>query len=216
MGCLSLRALAAQALLSLTYLASAQSDTTTTITVQSTSTVLTSTTTVTLGGSTYASATTATANIVSGSTIIQGAPVEATPMSVSGSGSYAGTAFQDAVLNSTNYFRTQHQANAVTWDSTLASFAQNYAEKCIFEHSVHSPPSSKDRSVQLTPDLTGRALRRESSRKLRNPDTRHRRLGRRREKIQLRDGALLRGGGPLHPAGLEGDDESRLWRDELQ
>lgn len=55
-----------------------------------------------------------------------------------GAMSFQGSAIQDAVLNSTNYYRAQHQANAISWDDSLASYAQNYAQKCIWQHSVSS------------------------------------------------------------------------------
>ncbi|KAK5133672.1 hypothetical protein LTR08_007526 [Meristemomyces frigidus] len=48
---------------------------------------------------------------------------------------FTGKAFSTAVLNSTNYYRAQHQASALVWDTTLAQYAQAYAEKCIWEHS---------------------------------------------------------------------------------
>ncbi|KAI6800561.1 hypothetical protein KC363_g1092 [Hortaea werneckii] len=41
-----------------------------------------------------------------------------------------------AVLNSTNYHRSQHQASNLTWDSTLADYAQDYSKNCKWEHSV--------------------------------------------------------------------------------
>jgi uncharacterized protein YkwD len=46
--------------------------------------------------------------------------------------------FKSAMLAETNLFRKQHNATAVTWDSTLASFAQKYIQPCNFEHSVSS------------------------------------------------------------------------------
>ncbi|KAK5109757.1 hypothetical protein LTR62_006597 [Meristemomyces frigidus] len=49
--------------------------------------------------------------------------------------SFAGEAFQSAVLNSTNYHRAQHQASSLVWNSTLASFAQSHASKCLWQHS---------------------------------------------------------------------------------
>ena len=47
--------------------------------------------------------------------------------------------FQSAILNSTNFFRTEHNATAVTWNSSLADYANNYATNCQFQHSVHKP-----------------------------------------------------------------------------
>ncbi|KAK4546095.1 hypothetical protein LTR36_002232 [Oleoguttula mirabilis] len=55
--------------------------------------------------------------------------------SATGAISYTGEALQSAVLNSTNYYRTQHQASGLTWDTTLATYAQDYAEKCLWQHS---------------------------------------------------------------------------------
>ncbi|RMY79111.1 hypothetical protein D0863_00254 [Hortaea werneckii] len=50
-----------------------------------------------------------------------------------------GMSYQDgleaAVLNSTNYYRSQHQASNLTWDSALADYAQDYSKNCKWEHS---------------------------------------------------------------------------------
>jgi uncharacterized protein YkwD len=45
--------------------------------------------------------------------------------------------FASAILNSTNSFRGQHNASAVSWNSTLASFAAAYLVRgdCRFQHS---------------------------------------------------------------------------------
>jgi uncharacterized protein YkwD len=43
--------------------------------------------------------------------------------------------FQSAVLNSTNFYRSQHNATAVTWNDTLADFASDYVDDCKFAHS---------------------------------------------------------------------------------
>ncbi|KAK3700100.1 hypothetical protein LTR37_016103 [Vermiconidia calcicola] len=53
----------------------------------------------------------------------------------SGKGPYGGLQFKAAVLNSTNYFRDQHQVGNLTWDPKLARFARKHAQKCVFEHS---------------------------------------------------------------------------------
>ncbi|KAK5630426.1 hypothetical protein RRF57_006141 [Xylaria bambusicola] len=46
-------------------------------------------------------------------------------------------AFTSAILNSTNVYRKAHNASALTWNATLASFARSYLSKasCKFEHS---------------------------------------------------------------------------------
>lgn len=49
---------------------------------------------------------------------------------------WEGKGFRDAVLNSTNLYRGQHQADALKWDKTLASYAQDHADDCKFAHSV--------------------------------------------------------------------------------
>lgn len=68
----------------------------------------------------------------------------------SGNGVYSGTQFQDAVLNSTNLYRKAYQAEPVTWDDSLASYAQNYAEKCVWEHSVSTFPQTHSQLQQPT------------------------------------------------------------------
>ncbi|KAF2168993.1 hypothetical protein M409DRAFT_65319 [Zasmidium cellare ATCC 36951] len=42
---------------------------------------------------------------------------------------------QFAVLNSTNIYRQHYEAQNVTWNSTLANYAQNYAKNCVWKHS---------------------------------------------------------------------------------
>jgi len=47
-------------------------------------------------------------------------------------------AFTSAVLNSTNFFRSEHNASWAVWNDTIASFAQSYLagnDDCAFEHS---------------------------------------------------------------------------------
>ncbi|KAF2764145.1 PR-1-like protein [Teratosphaeria nubilosa] len=45
------------------------------------------------------------------------------------------SSLQSAVLNSTNYYRTLYQANAVEWNTTLVQHATNWAAECLWEHS---------------------------------------------------------------------------------
>ena len=45
------------------------------------------------------------------------------------------SAFQSAVLNSTNTYRSQHNASDLTWNDTLASYAKSHASACQFAHS---------------------------------------------------------------------------------
>jgi uncharacterized protein YkwD len=44
--------------------------------------------------------------------------------------------FRDAVLNSTNFYRSQHNASALNWNDTLVDAAQDWSDGCVFEHSV--------------------------------------------------------------------------------
>lgn len=44
-----------------------------------------------------------------------------------------------SVLNSTNYFRFQHNASYLSWNDSLASYATDYAARCIWAHS-YGPP----------------------------------------------------------------------------
>jgi uncharacterized protein YkwD len=43
--------------------------------------------------------------------------------------------FRTAILNSTNFFRLEHNATVVVWNSSLADFAQHTADSCDFSHS---------------------------------------------------------------------------------
>lgn len=43
--------------------------------------------------------------------------------------------FRDAILNSTNTYRLQHNATTLTWNTSLASIANNWSSKCAWSHS---------------------------------------------------------------------------------
>lgn len=43
--------------------------------------------------------------------------------------------FKTSMLNSTNLYRFQHNATFLAWNASLASFAADYASKCIWSHS---------------------------------------------------------------------------------
>ncbi|MCJ1243833.1 hypothetical protein MMC30_001030 [Trapelia coarctata] len=59
------------------------------------------------------------------------------PSSPTSSSQYtSGTDFRTSILNSTNFFRTEHNATALTWNDSLASYATNYANNCHWQHSV--------------------------------------------------------------------------------
>jgi uncharacterized protein YkwD len=46
------------------------------------------------------------------------------------------TEFKGTVLNVTNFYRQRHNASALTWNDTLANYAQNWANGCQWKHSV--------------------------------------------------------------------------------
>ena len=101
---------------------------TTTITTTSTSTVILGTSTITVQpGDTK---TYVTGDITVSTAISTPTPAGGMAPSWSGSG------FEDAMLNSTNYYRDGYQAKELSWNSTLASYAKNHAKKCLWEHSV--------------------------------------------------------------------------------
>ena len=52
------------------------------------------------------------------------------------------TEFRSSMLNSTNFYRAQHNATDLTWNETLATYATSYAEKCLWKHSVRWLPHS--------------------------------------------------------------------------
>ena len=63
-------------------------------------------------------------------TITQAAPT--TPESASYTDA---TDLRTSVLNSTNFYRYEHSANFLFWNTSLASYAQTWANKCQWEHS---------------------------------------------------------------------------------
>lgn len=61
------------------------------------------------------------------------------PSSTQVSSTYSSDAdFRSSVLNSTNFYRKQHNATDLTWNNSLATYAASYAEKCLWEHSVRA------------------------------------------------------------------------------
>jgi hypothetical protein len=48
-------------------------------------------------------------------------------------------AFENSILNSTNFYRREHNATALNWNDSLASYAQDWVDKCQFKHSVRPP-----------------------------------------------------------------------------
>lgn len=141
---ITLRALAVQLLLilqtSLRVMAEEPTSTTTT-----TRTTLVSTLWVVVTSTAGTAVTYTTSGVVTGSTIgvtnIAGSTQVAEPSDQPSAVpakdmAWEGKGFQDAILNSTNLYRSRHEAQALTWNSSLASYAQNYADGCKFQHSV--------------------------------------------------------------------------------
>jgi hypothetical protein len=57
--------------------------------------------------------------------------------------------YKSQILGYTNLYRAEYNASALTWNTTLAQFAQQWSKRCVFEHSVRSvPPRS---SISLFP-----------------------------------------------------------------
>lgn len=69
------------------------------------------------------------------STITQTAVATATPTS---SQYTSDSDFQSALLTAHNFFRDEHNASALTWNDTSASYGANWANGCAFHHSVSS------------------------------------------------------------------------------
>jgi uncharacterized protein YkwD len=74
---------------------------------------------------------------------------------------WEGQGFRDAVLNSTNQYRTQHEASALKWNQTLASYAQDHAGSCDFKHTVSYPsnPTVKSRKMSNAFCRAGRSAK---------------------------------------------------------
>ena len=74
---------------------------------------------------------------VTGTTITQTytAAASTTPLSPSFTNSLS---FRESILNSTNLYRYEHSASYIYWNTSLATYAQSYSEKCEWEHS-HGP-----------------------------------------------------------------------------
>lgn len=43
--------------------------------------------------------------------------------------------FQNTILNVTNLYRQQHNASQLTWNESLAEYAEDWSKDCKFEHS---------------------------------------------------------------------------------
>ncbi|KAL2045350.1 hypothetical protein ABVK25_012190 [Lepraria finkii] len=117
-------------------------------------------------------------------------PAAAAPSS-SNSQYTSDTTFESSILNSTNTYRHLYNATSLTWNTTLASYASTYADKCIFAHS-HGPYG--ENIAETYPNVTA-AVEGWG--------------GRGRSMIGEVRG--LGGDWAFHAVGLEEDDECWLW-----
>lgn len=46
------------------------------------------------------------------------------------------SSFQQDILSEHNAFRLRHHVSTLVWDRSLQAFAQQYADKCVFQHSA--------------------------------------------------------------------------------
>ena len=57
------------------------------------------------------------------------------------------------MLSAHNFYRTEHNASALAWNATSATYAQNWANGCEFHHTVRLPllpiPGALARDIPL-------------------------------------------------------------------
>ena len=100
--------------------------------------------------------------------------------------------FKDTVMSVSNTYRKEHGAGHLIWNKTLADYALNWANGCIWEHSVSFEtglflPAFIIISSELTRNrkYPERLLRRKPRIRLPQRQLSHLRLGRRETRIQL-------------------------------
>lgn len=70
-------------------------------------------------------------------TTVQAATTVIVTPTVPSPASYTAVAdFEDTVLQVSNDYREAHEADALVWNETLTKYARNWAETCIWKHSV--------------------------------------------------------------------------------
>ena len=148
---ITLRALAVQLLLFVLLQTSllVGAEQTPSITITTTSTTVVSTKWVVITSASGSLVTYTTSAFATGATVgittIAGSVVESTvaasqtPALGGDNMAWEGQGFRDAVLNSTNQYRAQHEASALKWNQTLASYAQDHADSCEFKQTVSYP-----------------------------------------------------------------------------
>jgi uncharacterized protein YkwD len=143
---ITLRALALQLLLFVLLQTSLGAEQTPSTTITTTSTTVVPTKWVVITSASGSLITYTTSAFATGATVgittIAGSVVESTlaasqtPALGGDNMAWEGQGFRDAVLNSTNQYRAQHEASALKWNQTLASYAQDHADSCEFKHTV--------------------------------------------------------------------------------
>jgi hypothetical protein len=80
---------------------------------------------------------------VSTTTVTSAAPVSTSP-------SYENDAdFQSQILAATNFYRMEQGVAAVTWNASIATYAQKWSDACVFKHSVCIFPPGFLRGFEL-------------------------------------------------------------------
>ena len=109
--------------------------------------------------------------------------------------------FKQQILDSTNFYRDQHNATALIWNDLLGNYARRWAFLCNFKSSVSI------RRVILCIEahsyFTERSEWREPRPRLLERRSHSQRLGQRTQLIRLSQRGLRRGDEALYPAGLE-------------
>lgn len=157
------------------------------------------------------------------STIIETATASSNAAAATNTQYTSDSDFEKAMLDGQNFYRSEHNASALTWNTTSATYAAHWSKQCAFKHSVrrlcpsslYSMPSQTFPlfvSHHHTADTTvpGWSYRREPRRRLRQCHSRSRCLGRRAQRIQLQSRPVRRVDGALYTDSLEVNDFGRL------
>lgn len=105
------------------------------------------------------------------STVDASTTVQATPTAPSPASYTSFDGFKETVLRVSNEYRRSHDANPLVWNETLVKYARDWAEACIWKHSVrysvsassmrfsNSTMSSTVPMVKISPLVTPMPLR---------------------------------------------------------
>jgi len=78
-------------------------------------------------------------NVYVTSTVDASTTVLATPSAPSAASYTSFDDFKRTVLQVSNDYRRSHDANPLVWNETLVKYARNWAEACLWKHSVRCP-----------------------------------------------------------------------------